>query len=112
MPVWKLSHEYILSIYEDTKLFPKEELFCIVNQLRRAAISITSNIVEGISRHNTKEVIQFLYISRGSLHECDYQLFLSKDLGYISQERYNFYLNKFNDIHIQLNAWIKTLKNT
>jgi len=84
LDVWKYSHELVIGIYRVTQKFPKEELFCLTNQMRRSAISITSNIAEGFGRKGYKEKINFYYISKGSLTELKNQLIISKELKYIN----------------------------
>jgi len=86
--VFKKSHKLVLEIYEITKDFPREELYGLVSQLRRAAYSITMNLVEGGTRQGEKEFSQFINISLGSCEEMRYQLLLSKDLGYIDSEKH------------------------
>ena len=86
--VWKEAHEFVLMIYKATKSFPREELFGLTSQIRRAAVSISANIVEGQARASRKEYVQFLHIANGSLVEVEYYLTLSKDLGYIGEEDY------------------------
>lgn len=85
---WKEGHKLVLMVYEITKKFPKEELFRLVSQLCRAAVSITSNIAEGFSRNFAKEKIQFYSISLGSLTEVQNQLLIARDLGYITKEQF------------------------
>jgi len=82
--VWQKAHKLTLIIYETTKKFPKSEEYSLTNQMRRAAVSVPSNIVEGFKRKTTKDGIHFYNIAEGSLEELKYQLLLSKDLGYIS----------------------------
>lgn len=82
LDVWKLSMELVVDIYRLTKSFPKSEVYGLTSQIRRAAVSITSNIAEGAARKNTKEFIQFLYISLGSIAEIDTQLIINQRLGY------------------------------
>ena len=81
--VWQEAMNMAKKIYLITNNFPKEERFGLVSQIRRAAISIPSNIAEGAARSSHKEFVQFLYISLGSLAELETQMLLSKDLGFI-----------------------------
>lgn len=84
LDAWKIGHEFVLTVYSLTKSFPKEEIFGLTSQLRRCAVSITSNIAEGFSRQSFKEKIQFYSISLGSLTESQNQLTIAKDIGYLS----------------------------
>jgi four helix bundle protein len=86
--VFKEAHRLVLLVYKYTERFPKAELFGLTNQLRRAAISVTANIVEGNARNHKKEYIQFIYLAIGSLEEIKYHILLAKDLGYLSIEDY------------------------
>ncbi|MFQ6609498.1 MAG: four helix bundle protein [Fidelibacterota bacterium] len=86
LDVWKKSVELVVDIYKLTQSFPSEEKYGIVSQMRRAAVSIPSNISEGAARHGNKEFIQFLYVSLGSLTELDTQLEIAKRLGYNSKK--------------------------
>ena len=83
---WKESHRLVLKIYEVTKDFPKQETFALTSQIRRAAISITSNIAEGFSRNSSKEKLQFYHMALGSLTEVQNQLLVARDIGYITKE--------------------------
>ncbi len=83
LDVWKKSIEFVTRIYEVTKNFPKEELYGLSSQMRRAAISIPSNIAEGATRKNKTEFIQFLYISMSSAAELDTQIIIAKNLNYL-----------------------------
>lgn len=82
--VWQKAHPYVLAIYKITKQYPKEELFCLVNQMRRAAASITANIAEGYAKISSKDKLRFYNISQSSLEETRNFIILSKDLGYIT----------------------------
>lgn len=95
LEVWKEGHKLVLMIYKTTKLFPKEEMYGITDQMKRASVSITSNIAEGFSRYGNKEKIQFYYISKGSLVELHNQIIICKDINYIN-------INNFTDIEIQI----------
>jgi len=80
--IWKKGIEIVEKVYKTTKTFPKNEMFGLTSQMRRASISISSNIAEGFARNSTKEYIRFLYISRGSCAELETQLLISDKLGY------------------------------
>ena len=85
---WQEGHQLVLEIYKITKKFPKDELFGLTSQLRRAVVSITSNIAEGFSRNSHKEKTQFYFISIGSLTETQNQLLIARDLEYITKEEF------------------------
>jgi four helix bundle protein len=107
----KKSHSFVLKIYEITKNFPKEELYGLTSQIRRAAVSIPSNIVEGKSRNSKKDYLRFLLISRGSLEEVKYQLLLSKDLNYIKDKDYIKLYDLTNEVGKLINGLINSIKN-
>ena len=86
--VWQKAYELTLAIYKASQKFPKEEIYGLSAQLRRAAVSIPSNIAEGYERNHRKEYIQFLFVSKGSLGELETQLLLAKDLRYLSEKEY------------------------
>ena len=86
LEAWKKSKDLVIGIYSITKNFPKDELYGITSQIRRAAVSIPSNIAEGHGRNHSKETIQYLHISRGSLFEVETLLILSHELGYLKVE--------------------------
>lgn len=83
-----------LLTYQHTKGFPKEENFALVNQMRRAAVSVTSNIAEGFSRHTAKDKLSFYAIALGSLTELESQCMLAKDLGYITIQELDAFLEQ------------------
>ena len=86
LEVWKLGIDLVEKIYQLTKVFPKEEIYGLTAQIRRSGISIPSNIAEGAARRNTKEYVQFLYISLGSLSEIETQLIISQRLKYLDSD--------------------------
>lgn len=86
LDVWQKSIVLVENIYALTSFFPKEEIYGITNQMRRAAVSISSNIAEGSARQGNKEFANFLYIALGSLSELETQLIISKNLRYHSNE--------------------------
>jgi four helix bundle protein len=81
---WKLADDLTVEVYQMTRSFPKEELYSLTNQLRRAAYSVPANISEGASREGKRDYLHFLYIARGSLSETQYFIHLSHRLGYVS----------------------------
>jgi len=109
LKVWRDSHKLAMDIYLITKKFPKEEMFGIISQIRRSALSVPTNIVEGFYRHTTKELIQFLYTSRGSSGEVMYHLLVSRDLGYISNDQYLALRQRYEYIAMSLSALINSL---
>ena len=80
--VWQKAHRFVLSVYRITGKFPKEEIYGLTSQFRRAAVSIPANIAEGFRRKGRPDKYRFMNIAQGSLEECRYYLILAKDLGY------------------------------
>ena len=111
LEAWKHGHEFALEIYKVTKNFPKCEIYGIVSQLRRAATSITSNIAEGFSRFSFKDKIRFYYNSRGSIRECQNQIHLSRDEGYINQTSAKNILSKADETRRDLNGLIRSTES-
>ena len=109
LDVWKLSMEIIVDIYEYTKTFPKEEIYGLVSQMRRAAVSIASNIAEGFNRYHNKEYRQFLYIALGSCAELETQIEVSVTLGYITQSGRDKTIEKLDHESRMLRNLIKRL---
>lgn len=109
LKVWQDSYSFGIAIYKATKQFPKEETYGLTSQLRRAAISIASNIAEGSRRSTDKDFRSFLYIAYGSSAEIEVQLLFSKELGYISEESCNELLIKLNILMRMLNSFISKL---
>ncbi|MGB7572356.1 MAG: four helix bundle protein [Thermodesulfobacteriota bacterium] len=83
LDIWKLGIELVQEVYKTTVEFPKEEIYGLTNQMRRAAVSIPSNISEEAARSSKKEFIQFLYVALGSLAELETQAIISEKLGYL-----------------------------
>lgn len=81
---WKLADDLTVAVYEATRSFPREELYGLTSQLRRAACSVPANIAEGSSRESQREYLHFLYIARGSLSEAQYFIHLSQRLGFLN----------------------------
>lgn len=107
---WQEGHKLVILIYQITKKFPKEELYSIVDQLRRAISSHTANIAEGFGRHFYKEKLQYYYQAQGSLTEVKNFLYISKDVGYISKEEFNQLIDQANFAHRLLQGLITKTK--
>lgn len=112
MDVFKKAHRITIELYEITKTFPQDERFALVSQIRRAAYSIPSNLMEGGHRLNKKEYRQFAGISKGSVGELKYLLLLSKDIGYISENKYLNLYESVEEISKMLGGLIKSLTDT
>jgi four helix bundle protein len=87
--VWQKAHQFVLAVYKLTKSFPREELFGLTSQFRRAAVSIPANISEGYRKRGKADKVKFLNISEGSLEECKYYLLLTDDLEYAKTNKEN-----------------------
>ncbi len=85
---WQYADDLAVLVYFKTKSFPKEELYGITSQLRRAVVSVPTNIAEGASREHKKEYLHFLYVARGSIAEVEYLLHLSRRIGYLKDDEY------------------------
>ncbi|MDD4179226.1 MAG: four helix bundle protein [Candidatus Margulisbacteria bacterium] len=109
LKVWQKAYSLVIDVYTHTKSFPAEERYGITSQLRRAALSIPSNISEGYGRKSMKQYIQFLRIAYGSGTELETQLMLSKDLNYLNEEIFNNIISKYYEVERMLMALIKAL---
>lgn len=108
--VWKKAFNLTILIYSVTKTFPREELFALTTQIRRAAVAIISNIAEGNSRKYRKEYIQFLSIAYGSAAELETQLLLAKHLQYLNEANFEKINNLLTEVMKMLNKMITSLK--
>jgi four helix bundle protein len=88
LEVWKIADDLAFQVYMATKSFPKEEIYGITSQIRRAALSVPTNIIEGYSRKGDKELARFISVSLGSLAETKYLLYFSNRLGYFANGEY------------------------
>jgi four helix bundle protein len=100
--VWQKAHQFVLAVYKMTKAFPKEELFGLTSQFRRAAVSIPANIAEGYRKRGKADKAKYLNISEGSLEECKYYLILAEDLRYAKTEKENLLAEEVSKL---LNAY-------
>ena len=107
--VWQKSMDFVEEIYKLSKALPKDELYGLTNQLRRASVSIPSNIAEGNSRHTSQDYIRFLAIAKGSKSEVDTQLEICTRLGYLSNEQTKYAFELSSEIGKMLNSIIQKL---
>ena len=107
-----LADEVVLLIYRVTKKFPKEEIYGLTSQMRRAAVSVPSNIVEGCARISQTEYLRFLEIAFGSLREVHYQFGLSKRLGYFDRHDTSYCESKIVETEKVLNALLQSMRKT
>ncbi len=111
LDAWKKSMEFVIQAYGSTANYPDSEKFGIISQIRRAAISVPTNIAEGAARNHDKEFIQFLYISLGSLSELETLILISKNLQYINSDVSENYLKDLVDIRKLILGLLKYLKS-
>ena len=107
--IWKLGIDLVKDIYKLTEKFPKHEIYGIVSQMRRSAISIPSNVAEGFKKYHNKEYKQFLYVTLGSCAELETQLTISKELEYIRPEKEAALLEKLDHIGRMITNLLKKL---
>jgi four helix bundle protein len=112
LDVWKLADEFAIRIYQTSKNFPKDELYGITSQLRRAALSVPTNIVEGYSRRGDRELARFLDISLGSLAEVKYLLHFSHSLGYLDEATFNDLSGRANNVGAKLWKFYETVRKS
>lgn len=109
--IWQKGINIVKLVYQLVKFFPQDELYALTSQLKRASVSIPSNIAEGYGRNTDKSFSHFLDISRGSLFEVETQLLIANELGFISDDfLYNEILNQIEEESKMINAFSKTLK--
>lgn len=98
LEIWKMSRKFCSEIYTVTAMFPESEKFGLTNQLRRASVSVASNIAEGASRSSDKDFCRFLEIAIGSAYEIESQLLIASDLNFITEDRANELINSLDRI--------------
>jgi four helix bundle protein len=107
--VWQKAHLFVLSVYRFTRKFPKEEIYSLTSQFRRAAISIPSNIAEGFKKRTKPDKIKFYNTSQGSLEECRYYLILSRDLNYGETKEL---FSQLEEVSKLLDAYMNSILNS
>ncbi len=110
LAVWQKSHELALSIYGETKMFPKEETFGLTSQMRRAASSVSANIAEGCGRGSDADLSRFLQIAFGSISELDCHLILARDLNLLSVKTYEDIYSRVVEVRRMLASLIRKIK--
>jgi len=111
LKVWEKSHQITLSIYKASAKFPKEEIYSLTNQLRRAASSIPANIAEGCGKNTQADLANFLNISLGSANETEYFLILSKDLDHLTKDEFTILSNSINEVKAMLISLIGRVRS-
>lgn len=112
LKVWQKAHDVTLAVYRCTRGFPREERFALVDQLRRAAMSVPSNIAEGAGRLGNREFRSFLSIAAGSASEVEYQLLLARDLDYISHATHDDLVSQLHEVKRMLAGLIRRVSNS
>jgi four helix bundle protein len=107
--VWQKAHQFVLSVYQCTRAFPREELYGLTSQLRRAAVSVPANIAEGFCKRSLTDKARFFNIAEGSLSECRYYVLLANDLGY--KPNSDAMTTMMDEIGRLLNAYATTLRS-
>ena len=110
LDTWKEGHGLVLLIYNITKNFPKEEIFGLSSQIRRAAVSVTSNIAEGFARQTPNDKVHFYYMAHGSLTELQNQLIIGRDVKYINEKTFLKLADQSVIVHKLINGLIKSTK--
>lgn len=110
LKVWEKAHLFTVEVYKATKSFPKEEVYGLTSQLRRAASSIAANIAEGCGKNTKNDFANFLNISLGSSNEAEYFILLAKDLNYLLINNYEILIKLINEIKAMLIAFIAKVR--
>ena len=105
------ARDLILMVYKVTSTFPRDEQFGLISQLRRATVSIATNICEGKGRESDRELIRFLLIARGSIREVQFLLLVSRDLGYVTESDHRMLNRKVHEIDLMIGGMLKSLKS-
>ncbi len=108
---WQEAHKLAIVVYKTTQDFPRQEIYSLIDQIRRCVVSITSNIAEGFSRQGKKEKIQFFYMAKGSLTELQNQLLLARDVGYLDRDKFNKIAEQTIIVGKLISGLIRSLKS-
>ena len=110
LKVWNKAHQLTVAIYRTTREFPREELFGLTSQMRRAASSVGANIAEGCGRRSDAELTRFLHIARGSAVELENHLLLAKDLNYLAGDKCDDFVKRADEVQQMLTAFIQQVQ--
>ena len=110
LQTWNKAHQLTLELYKISRQFPKEEIYGLTSQLRRAASSIGANLAEGCGRQTNPEFARFVRIAMGSASELDYHLLLSRDLGFLESEAYEHSSRKLIEVRKMLSSLLSTVE--
>jgi len=110
--VWQKAHAFVLDVYRETKNYPKEELYGLTSQFRNSARSVPSNIAEGYKKRGKADKLRFFNYAQGSLEESRYYVILSRDLAYISLDKYNHWIKQIIDISQLLNSYCESISKS
>jgi len=111
LSTWQKAHYLAIQVYKATESFPKEELYGLTSQIRRACVSIPSNIAEGCGRQGNADFARFIQISQGSASELEYQLLLAHDLNYLDDDGYEILDKQANEVRRMLNTFSQRLRS-
>ena len=111
LKIWQRSVALVTRVYAITEMFPKSEMWGLTNQIRRASVSVPSNIAEGSGRRSDKELVQFLHIASGSLAELETQFIIAKNLGFITNNEYSDIEQDIQEIIRMVSAMSKSILN-
>ena len=107
---WQYGHALVVAVYEMTKTFPPREIYSLTNQIRRSAISVTSNIAEGFGRRTYKDKLQFYSLAHGSLLELKSQIYIAHDVGYLTDGAFSDIVKQIHDAYIMLQGLLKATR--
>jgi four helix bundle protein len=110
LKVWTRAHEMTMGIYQETRCFPKEELYGLTSQIRRAAASIGANIAEGCGRRSDGELTRFLQIARGSASELEYHLLLARDLNLLAEDSFRKLDGQVTEVQRMLTSLVQRVQ--
>ena len=110
--VWRKAHEFTLATYRVTKMFPKEEVYGLTSQLRRASASVGANIAEGCGRRSDGEMLRFLQIARGSASEAEYHFLLARDLHFLNEREFQLLNRQADELQRMLTGLMQSIRSS